>query len=498
MLRQCLSVILIITIVGQLAGCTSAHTRSVAPDAKREGEQIIGVVTQDGKELRFDRPGHIANDKVSGPVKGEFVQVPLSNVQRIWVEERKTSVVKTIGLTAGVIVVGAVAVVGIALATKESCPFVYSWTGDSFEFDAEPYGGATSRGLEREDYGKLEHLRAEDGRYRLLVRNEVAETQYTNLMELWVVDHAPDTQIAADEHGELHTLGNSQPPIKASNKSGHDLLPWLKADDELIWEPPAVRDAGGSLRDEIVLEFERPTAAPTSKLVAKVSTGQWGSHMIRELLRLRGSELPAFYGVIDSDPVAARALFEWNLREELYTLKVEVEEPEGWVVRGLLPGGGPFIAEQRVVTLDTSRVVGDRLRIRLRPPAGFWALNSFAIDLTPDASLAVTKLAPVEATDSTRGDMRQALASTDDAYYVMPEIGNEATVSFIEPPAVSWKTRTIFLHSRGWYRLHMPDDVEPDVKQLQLVSDVPGAVLAFAADKYSAWLDESNRYARIR
>jgi hypothetical protein len=94
--------------------------------------------------------------------------------------------------------------------------------------------------------------------------------------------------------------------------------------------------------------------------------------------------------------------------------------------------------------------------------------------------------------------MRQALARTDDAYYVMPEIGNEATVNFLEPPAVSGKARTIFLHSRGWYRLHMADDVKPDVEQLQLVSDVPGAVLAFAADKYSAWLDESNRYARIR
>jgi hypothetical protein len=497
-LRQCLSVILVVANIAQLLGCTSVHTQSVPLDTKREGDRIIGVVTQDGNDLRFDRPGYIAGDSVHGVVKGGSVQVPLSNVQRVWVEERKTSVVKTIGLTAGVIVVGAVAIVGIALATKESCPFVYSWTGDNFEFDAEPYGGATSRGLERDDYGELQHLRAEDGRYRLLVRNEVAETQYTNLMELWVVDHSPNTHIAADEHGGLHTLADPRPPVKASDKAGRDLLPWLEADDQLIWEPPAVPDAEGSLRGEIVLEFERPTAAQTSKLVAKVSTGQWGSHMIRELLGLRGSELPAFYGVIDSDPMAARALFEWNLREELYTLKVEVEEPDGWVVRGLLPGGGPFIAEQRVVSLDTSRVVGDRLRVRLRPPAGFWALNSFAIDSTPDASLTVTKLAPVEATDSARGDMRQALMRTDDAYYAMPDIGDEATVSFREPPAVSGKARTIFLHSRGWYRLHMPDDVEPDVEQLQRVSDVPGAVLAFAADKYSAWLGESNRQARIR
>jgi len=55
------------------------------------------------------------------------------------------------------------------------------------------------------------------------------------------------------------------------------------------------------------------------------------------------------------------------------------EEPPGWIARGSVPSGGPFIAEDRVIPLDVSRVSGTRLRIRLRPPVGFWALNSFAV-----------------------------------------------------------------------------------------------------------------------
>jgi hypothetical protein len=79
--------------------------------------------------------------------------------------------------------------VGVVAATKQSCPFVYSWDGSQYVFDAEPYGGAITRGLEKDDFTQLEQLREQDGLYRLKMVNEVDETQLTNLTELWVVDH---------------------------------------------------------------------------------------------------------------------------------------------------------------------------------------------------------------------------------------------------------------------------------------------------------------------
>ena len=85
---------------------------------------------------------------------------------------------------------------------------------------------------------------------------------------------------------------------------------------------------------------------------------------------------------------------QWNYREELYLLKLYVEEPSGWEVRGMLPGGGPFIAEDRVVPLDVSHATGDELRVRIRPPLGFWALNSFAVDYSSDADVRVTPTSP--------------------------------------------------------------------------------------------------------
>ena len=116
-------------------------------------------------------------------------------------------------------------------------------------FDAEPYGGAISRGLEKDDFSQLEHLREQDGLYRLKVTNEVDETQFTNLTELWVVDHPVGTRVAADVRGKLHTLAAPQAPLSARDAAGHDLLPWLRATDRVIWEPPAVPDANGKFAE---------------------------------------------------------------------------------------------------------------------------------------------------------------------------------------------------------------------------------------------------------
>ena len=104
-----------------------------------------------------------------------------------------------IGIALGVVAVGGL----IALATKESCPFVYSFDGENYVFDGEPYGGAICPALERTDYCLLENLKPFKNQYLLQLTNEVNETQYTNEFKLWVVDHPQDVSVIPDINGNL-------------------------------------------------------------------------------------------------------------------------------------------------------------------------------------------------------------------------------------------------------------------------------------------------------
>jgi len=450
-------------------------------------ERIRGVTMNDGRQIQFDRipEASVLADTLRANVQGHPVVIPVSDVQRVWIVtlDKKRTTLAVIGTTFAVLGT----LVAIAIATKESCPFVYSWDGSQYVFDGEPYGGAVSRGLERDDYSDLEHLRPDaSGLYRLLVANEVNETQFTNSMELLVVDHRLGTRFEMDEWGKLHGVSSAVPPISARDQDGRDLVPWLRASDELIWEPQPAMDPGGAVRQEIVLTFPKPRDAKRAQLVARAGTGLWGSHMIREMLQLRGSAVTEWYAALDKGGEPLNALRAWNVREELYVLKLDVDESGTWRPRGLLPGGGPFIAETRVVSLDLGNAPGETLRLRIRPPSGFWSLNSFAVTYDDsEQPLAVTTVQPLSARTSDGRDLLGDLRNADDRYYAMPNTGDRATITFVAPPGRSGAQRSVFLHTRGYYRLHLPEQGPADLVTLQKITDQPDAAARMAAESFA-------------
>jgi hypothetical protein len=480
--RRIISALLLVSYLPLSLACHSIARYPVSSVSPSQREHIAGVILGNGRRVQFAAEGRIVRDTVYGTLsKGQREAFPLTDVNHLLI--RKFDGLKTFGAVVGAAAgILAVAVVIVA-ATKESCPFVYSWDGERWVFDAEPYGGATTRGLERDDYGVLEHLRAVNGEYRLLLTNEVNESQMTNLLELLVIDHGSGIRPVADEFGRFHTVRAPSAPLSARDQRGTDLRRWLVAADDYVWEPQPSLDASRT-RDTVTLSFAKPQGARTMKLVARVATGAWGSHMIRTLLGLRGSAVESWYHHIDGNPLAADSVRQWSIREGLYGLPVEVREPGGWRVRGILAGGGPFLAEDRVVSLDVSRAAGDRVELRLLPARSFWGLNWLAADFSPDQTVRVDTLALTSAIDQTQGDVRDALSRSDASYHVLPAPGDQATLTFKAPPPRPGLERTVFVHARGWYHLRGLPATAENQAVLARVTGEPGFAARLAAEEY--------------
>jgi hypothetical protein len=493
-----------------LSGCSVRKVQQVpaASLPQPQNERIVGITTVKGEDITFDAPGAVvAGGTLHAAVKKTPYELPQDQIQRYWVERKSISTGRTIGLVAGIVIpIVVIAIVadheinksngtpaptsGCTAGTPNcaaSCPFVYSWDGTQYVFDAEPYGGAIARGLEKDDYSELGQLREEDGHYKLRMTNEVDETQMTNMTELWVVDHPAGTRVVPDIQGKLRTVSAPQSLLSARDAEGHDLLPWLRTTDHLIWEPSPVPDASGSLQGDIIMTFPKPAGATQVKLVANASTGLWGSYMIKKMVELRGREVGKFYTAVDHSQSVRKRLTAWEEREDLYKLKVYVEEPTGWEVRGILPGTGPYISKDRILPLDVSRVRGDQLRIRIHPPAGFWALNSFAVDYTPDQPVNVEKIKPATAQDLRGKNVLPELTAVDGRYYAMPNVGDAADITFAVPPAHAGTERAVFLHTRGYYKLHISGTGDPDTKTLDAFEKVQGTAARFAAAQYGQW-----------
>ncbi|HEV2199289.1 MAG TPA: hypothetical protein VGR73_05680 [Bryobacteraceae bacterium] len=467
-----------------------------------QSETIVGLTTIKGEDVEFDlvpstggktagRTGGVYEDSaVRGLVKGAEYRIPIDQVQRLWVMRRGISTGRTVALVG--ILGGTAAVIAVAVAnrpkpqpttTTGGCPFLYSWDGHQFVFDAELFGGAVARGMQRDDYSELPHLQTQHGIYRVLLADELEETDYTDRLELWTVDHPAGSSVGIDDSGNIYSLRAPQPPLSARDENGADLLPWLGATDRRIWEPLPAEAPDGQLRHEIVLTFPKPAGTASTKLLVHAGTGEWGLRMFNSLFELYGQGLDRKLTSLDRSPADVVALKIWSAREDLYSLKVWVEEPTGWQVRGVIPGGG---MGARVVPLDLSRARGEQVRIRLQPPAGFWAINSVAIDYSPEQRLEVSRIAPQSARTSAGEDVLSKLQFTDGLAY-KAVMGDDAEIAFPATPPRPGMRRTVFLHSAGYYRPDVRSQRPPDTETLRQVFETPDGLARFAARRYAAW-----------
>jgi len=468
----------------------SSYTRTDGHTYRYDG--MVALVGEDS--LVFWKPakgkGFHSDDyeiEVESPGSEESFKLATSDVAELKVRERRPTG-EVVALSFLVVLGVALVAVAVVAATKESCPFIYSYDGQDFIFDGEPYGGATMASLQRTDASELEHLKEVDGEYRLRLTNEVDETQHTDHLELVAVDHAAGTRVIMDHDQAPHCFGSEVELVTAVDENGCDLMNWLHADDESGWYPDlqyySGQDPLEDTRNHITLEFPRPPGRDSLHLVSNVSTGQWGSHMIRVMLGMRGDRVQEFYDAVNGSVDYQNQLRAWNEREELFILGVEVLEGEDWVRRAELHGGGPLMSERRAVSLDVSGVEGETIRLRIHPPIGFWRLDSFhlAWDEQP-MEIALPEL--VSATDQDGRDVRNLIRSVDDETLDFPTNRERAELVFQAPPPADHLTRTVFARTTGWYDIHLYPEGPPEEENLVALTFEPGYIVHRAMQDFA-------------
>jgi hypothetical protein len=461
--------------------------------------KLQSVVTKAGREYSADQIIWEENECVVVCDDIFVTSIPLKDIELVWIRKVNPGLtflatLGGVGLTLGV-------VMGIIAAMKESCPFIYSFNGERYIFDAEPFGGAICEGLKRTESCALEEIKEVNGRYSILVTNEVDETQYTDELKLVVVDHTPETQVIPDELGRMHTVSNPFSPRRAVDGKGRDLIPVVGTNDWKFWLSRTADlrgDTIGPTKEELIFEFPKPEGTKAARLIFNGCATLWGSQMIKRLLDLRGNSVQEWYDDADSGGPSLMKTRMMTIREELFRLHIRVETTRGWTSKGLIQGGGPLISESRLYSFDISDVPGDTLRIKLTPAATFWMINSLGVDYSEDQPVLVNEVAPLEAHDALGRDVRDLLTLEDGEYLVMPRTGDMARVSFLSPPQKAGTVRSIFIKAGGYYDIHLEAKAAPQTEIIQRMLSEPGFVIRYAVKEYLKYLAEGGQKVRAR
>jgi hypothetical protein len=380
-----------------------------------------------------------------------------------------------------------------------SCPYLYTWTGERFEFFtdclwAAPIGMQVARGVVAPsrawEYLKIpgDRLAPRDGHYELQITEELWEAAYFDRVELWAVDHPADVEIYSNEkvgpaeiaEFKIHTVRDARVPVAARDKAGRDVLPLVEAEDGQFFQGWEVQLHQG-LTEEHYLELDLgPLDNPGQ--ITLFLTG-W-IYPANTALNIAFAENPRLEG--------PRFPSVWTPNAQ-----GEFEETRAFVG---FPGG-----KTKTIAIDLSDAfLASDYRLQIRTSAQiYWDAAFFTVD-EPAAELEVKKL-PLETADlhyrgfSARvpyqnrspegylydqvsetplwppmrghftryGDVRPLLLDTDDRLVVLGS-GDEMTLRFAEPaepPPPGWR-RDFLLYSVGWDKdanlntLH-GQDVEP-------------------------------------
>jgi hypothetical protein len=424
---------------------------------------------------------------------GTFYQLGTDSISYIYIS--KINTVKVIFASLGCVAGTAGVIVVIALLTKRSCPFIYSFDGSRYVFDKEPLGGATAPILQRTDLSKLKYLKESNGKYKLLITNEVDETQNIDKLKLTYIDHNKGESVYPDIHNNIYLINKETLPTAVTDKNGKDLMPFFKSDDGVYWKSKMANNAGeikDKTRDEIFLSFIRPKGSDKCNLIINAGTTLWGSNMIKEMLLLYGSSLDDYYQRINKGGDDYNAMMSFLQKEELFQLKLYAKVEGEWKYKTTVNGGGPFKSETRVYPIDISDIKGDTIMFKVEPPEGFWTFDYAAADFSPIVHPKSYTLNTSKAVDNNSKNIESSLTSEDKDYYSMPDTSNYFYAEFNAPLLTEGKERTIFASTTGWYEIHIPKTGNPNWTQVLKFVSEPGSIIKYSNNKYIEWINKNN------
>jgi hypothetical protein len=505
MIKKIISLFTLTAFVVFTFSCYSTKQEKIETVISKKGTKanILALLKKSGERIKFPKsePGKIVGDKIVGEVVDETnkkkpVSIPISDVDLVWVKKSNTF----LGiLTVSAIVVGLAVLISSGSKSStptgtQSCPFVYSFDGEKYIFDAEPYSGAICPGLKRTEWCGLQYLEEVKGEYMILLTNEVDETQYTDEVKLLVVDHPQGVKVVPGPWGSLHTILKPIVPVRAYDQNGNDLTSYVCENDWVFWtsrDDEKNPEQKPGLRGELIFEFPKPQNAARAKLVFNGCNTLWGSQTIKRYLDLYGNQVSQWYDEIKNFGPAYFKMVNTHVREELYSLQIRVETKNGWKSKGLILGGGPLVSEDKVYILDLGDVPGDTLKIKLTPPAAYWMINYLAVDYTGDLPVKSTEIQAIKAVDHKGQEVGKILAEADNNYLVMPDIGDSAELVFPAPDRIANMERTVILKASGYYDIHLNAQGEPQSEILNRIHNDPGFAVQYSFKEYLHWKQEN-------
>ncbi|MFT5820924.1 MAG: hypothetical protein ACI8ZM_002172 [Crocinitomix sp.] len=430
------------------------------PQLKMYERMLDGVGKRVAKnETRFTYQIHVYADSFSK--EGEAVSIKEVDVTRIDIFDinqglRAASVLGT-GLLAGVGGLGLLIIVACATA----CPHVYVYNGETYYFNNSLFTGAVAPQLERDDFKLMPDYFSSSDKYQFYVKNEKEEEQYTNFLELMVVEHEKGTEVYPDQQGNINMVKAPIMPTTLKDDGGKDLTELVGYHDgrAFVFNNTSAQDFS-----HVYAGFDLPENKANAKLVMQVKNTEWSGYVYHEFTKLFGSYYDNW--VAKNQRKKTGEEMEADQKKHGLPLVISVKKGDEWVDIEAIDLVGSISYNGLAVELPQELLNGDQLEVRIRSGFMFWKLDYLALDFSANDGYELQKLKPSIANGNGDKDFIDELSYDDESYMDHPLNGDSTYVEYHGLNVNPEKQRTLILHSKGYYIPLAKYDTKMERKEL--------------------------------
>lgn len=381
----------------------------------------------------------------------------------------------TTGIVSGSIVAG---VVGFAFIVC-GCPHVYVDNGSEMIYNNTLFTGAKAMQLERCDYKEIPDFNPDDDSFSFQILNEEIEDQYTNMVELISIIHAPDVEVIADKTGGFHTISDLIAPFSAVENNGISVLEYLNERDDYTYDfdPDSINGLA-----EINLHFKDLIEGRDGKLLIKAKNTLWSGYVYDEFNSLFGKN-HAKWAEMNKDK-SKEEREKW-MREQGIKLLVDIKVDGEWKLFDEVELVGEASLNQIIIPIP-SEVVKKDMQFRLRTGYKFWELDYVGLDFSANSDFDVSFHKPSVALGNNGEDFVNELSYDDDQYmkHEFKTELNKTQVVFENLPVQPKLRRTFILKSKGYYVPKSNYEGRTEKKQLKSFVN-PGELSRFSQSLYN-------------
>ena len=373
-----------------------------------------------------------------------------------------------------------------------SCPYLYVWNGERFEFVTDFMGGGEMGHLDApgifntpdpDEYVRIpgDQLRERNGRYELRVTNELEEALFVDKVQLISVAHPEGVEVYPNEGltvppqpFKIYSTRDARPPVAAVDEHGHDVLSRIMRMDREYPDDFKLHGIRGYADEhELTLKLDTGSSSRVKLLLTGWTDYAWSSDNLAASQSGKSLMLPALQ-VKDKHG-------RW--RTVIENVGIPVGRPQTVVVDLT----GRFLSASRDVRIVTNmRIYWDQILVdtsganspmqltRLDPSVAELRWRGFSLEHSPDGQQPLTyDYEKVSFTSpwkvmtgryTREGDVRVLLLGSDDMF-VISRPGDELTLSFPADklPALpqGW-TRTFLLYADGFSKEMDINSASPD------------------------------------